>query len=299
MSQAAKNTSDKILRAIACQKTIRIVIARTSETVESLRVTHDAGPVGTIALGRAATAALLLSTMLKDRQQVGVQINGKGPLGELYAIADWSGRIRATVANPQVDLGADGGLDVSKAIGDGHLSVVKGLSEDAPYRGVVPLVTGQIGDDVAHYLLTSEQIHSAVALGERFNTEGVEAAGGFFIQALPGADDADVLKVIDRLNALPPIADCFRDGHDPEDLLERLADDAEILDQKAIDFTCPCTREEFARRLCMLGEDDLKQLTDELEVVDTQCHFCRTIYSFDREQVNALLYGARMYDQAD
>ena len=93
MSQAANNTSDGILRAIACQQTIRIVIARTSETVEALRVTHDAGPGGTVALGRAATAALLLSTMLKDRQQVGVQINGDGPLGEL-AIADWSGRPR-------------------------------------------------------------------------------------------------------------------------------------------------------------------------------------------------------------
>ena len=160
-------------------------------------------------------------------------------------------------------------------------------------------MTGQIGDDVAHYLLTSEQIHSAVAVGERLSAEGVEAAGGFFIQALPGADDAEVLKVIERLNELPSIADCFRDGLNPRDLLERLVDDAEILNETAVDFTCPCTREEFARRLCMLGEEDLKQLTAELEVVPTQCHFCRTIYSFDREQVNALLYGARMYDQAD
>ena len=284
---------------MACDKTVRIVIARTTGITEALRKANDAGPLGTIALGRVATAALLMSATLKDRQQVGVQINGDGPLGEVYAIADWTGRVRATVVDPHAQLQDGPATDLARGIGEGSFSVIKGLSEDAPYRGVVPLVTGGVAEDLAHYLLSSEQINSAVAIGELLTAEGVQASGGLFVQAMPGADDAQVSLLVERLETLPPIADCLSGGMTPKMIMDHLSDDSEVVSEGAVEFHCPCTREEFARRLCMLGEDELKKLTEELEVVDTECHFCRSIYSFDREQVNALIYGARMYDLAD
>jgi molecular chaperone Hsp33 len=299
MNENQEECDDVLVRAMALNKTVRLVIARTRDTCDALRRAHDAGPLGATALGRVATAAVLLSATLKDRQQVGVQVNGDGPLGELYAIADWTGRVRATVARPLAMTEDGTSVDLSAGVGEGSLSIIKGLSEDAPYRGVVPLVTGGIAEDLAHYLLSSEQVNSAVAIGERLGAEGVLAAGGLFIQAMPGADDSAMADLVQRLESLPPIAECFAQSMTAEMILERLCDDAEIVAQTPISYHCPCTREEFARRLCMLGEEELKDLTKELETVDAECHFCRTTYSFDQEQMNALIYGARMYDLAD
>ena len=138
-----------LTRALAYDQTIRVVVADTTALVERLRTVHDAGPVGTMALGRVATAALLLSAGLKERQQVGVQINSDGPMGEIYAIADWRGFVRATIGDPQVNVDMSQGLALGPTIGQGRITVTKKLSDEAPYRGVVPLVTGEIAEDLA------------------------------------------------------------------------------------------------------------------------------------------------------
>ncbi|MGC6417070.1 MAG: Hsp33 family molecular chaperone HslO [Bradymonadia bacterium] len=287
-----------VVRALAANKTIRIIAADTTRLVETLRKTHDAGPLATAAIGRVANAALLLSATLKDRQQVGVQINGDGPLGEAYAIADASGRVRATIRDPHAQ--TDGSNNrVGDGFGNGRLSVTKQLTDESPYRGIVNLVTGGVAEDLAHYLHTSEQIPSAVALGELLARDGVTHAGGLLVQALPDADDGVVGRLVERVEALPPIAEYLRDGGTPQSLVHDLMDDAEILEVRDILCHCPCTREQFARRLCTIGEAELEKLTEALEETVVECHFCRATYSFDREQIGALLYGARMYDEAD
>ena len=156
-----------------------------------------------------------------------------------------------------------------------------------------------IADDLAHYYLSSEQINSAVTIGERLVKTGVEVAGGFLIQAMPGADDGDVGRLIERLDRLPSIADLLSASASLEDMIQRIMPDAEIVAEQSVQLKCNCSREKFARRLCTLGADELTRLTEELDVTEVECHFCRTQYAFDREQVNALLYGARMYDEAD
>ncbi len=288
----------RLVRAMAAGQTIRLIAVDTTPLVEGLRVAHDAGPLGTLALGRVATAAALLSATLKDRQQVGVQVNGDGPLGETYAIADAEGRVRATVLHPRAQL-AEGSLELGAGFGSGRLSVTRQLSDESPYRGVVNLVTGQIAEDLAHYLLTSDQIPSAVSIGEILNSTGVSHAGGILVQAMPGAEEAVLGRLIERIEALPPIAETLRSGETPETVLKGLIEDAQVVEDRPLTFYCPCTREHFARRLCTLGEAELRRLTESLEETIVECHFCRTEYSFDAEQVGALLYGARMYDEAD
>ncbi|MEE2755320.1 MAG: Hsp33 family molecular chaperone HslO [Myxococcota bacterium] len=287
-----------LVRAIGGAQTIRLIAADTSGMVETLRTTHDCGPLGTMAIGRVASAAILLSATLKDRQQIGFQINGDGPLREAYAIADAGGRVRATISSPRAEPTGDE-LKVGSGFGQGRLSVTRQLTDEAPYRGIVQLVTGEVAEDLAHYLHTSEQIPSAVSLGEILDSSGVVAAGGLLVQALPGAEDSVLGPLIERIESLPPISEYFAGGGTPTALVSGLMDDVEILEKRAVNFVCPCTREQFARRLCTIGEDELRKLTESLEETVVECHFCRTEYTFDKEQIGALLYGARMYDEAD
>lgn len=292
-----KPQTDALVRGLALDGAVKFVVARTTDIARSLQTAHDAGPLAAMALGRTATAALMLAAGLKHQQQLGIQINGDGPLGEVYAIANADGAVRATVAEPKADTG---GLDLAAGVGMGRLAVIRRLDENAPaYRGLVPLTDGGIGADVAEYLLSSEQVASAVSVGERLGPEGLTDAGGFLVQALPDAPPELLQTLIERIQRLPPIGELLAGGLDLEGVLDRLFDAPRILARTDLSLVCPCTRETFAQKLCTLGSAELARLTDELEETVLECHFCRTEYIFDRAQMNALLYGARMYEQAN
>ncbi len=296
-SHPADAERDLLLRGLALGGAVKFVVARTTDLVTRLQADHDAGPLGAMALGRVSTAALMLAAGLKHKQQLGIQINGDGPLGEIYAIADADGTVRATVQNPRADTG---GLDLAAGIGMGRMTVIRRLEADAPaYRGVIPLVDGGVGADVAEYLLSSEQVASAVSVGERLGPKGVAQAGGFLVQALPDASPEILQTLIERIQRLPPIGDLLAGGLDLRGVLDRLFDAPQVLAQTELHYVCPCDREHFARKLCTLGSAELERMTAELEETVVECHFCRTRYIFDRDQMNALLYGARMYEQAN
>ena len=293
--------TDELVRGVALGGKVRVMAVRATEIARQLREIHDAGPWATMALSRAASALLLMGTTIKGRQQVGIQINGDGPLGEVYGLANAEGQVRVTVANPRASVKAQSGrVTLSNAIGFGRFAVIKKLADDQPpYRGVIPIVSGEIAQDLAEYYVSSEQIPSAVALGERMDAQGIDAAGGYVVQALPGADHDELETVLRRISALPPLGDLFAMGVSPAAILDRLFDDAEVLATTAVELHCPCTREQFARKLCTIGEAELRRLAEEDGEIVTECQFCRGTYAFDRAQINALLYGARMYDEAD
>ncbi len=283
---------DEVVRAVALDGTLRVVAARTTEVARALRCAHDPGPLGAVALSRLATATLLLGATAKGRQQVGIQINGDGPIGELYAIADPKGHVRATIGDPRVEGTLESGLE--PAIGMGRFTVIKRLdAESDAYRGVIPIVHGEIGRDLAEYLLSSEQIPSVVAVGEQIGPDGFGAAGGFLLQALPDADDASLEAVEAKISTLPPLGEIIAEG--PDALLTRLfGDDVEVMVRYPASMRCTCQRERYARVLVSLGVEELEQLIAEQEVTEAACQFCGTVYTFNREEMSALLYGARL-----
>ena len=70
-----------------------------------------------------------------------------------------SDRLRPARPSPRLQ------LNVGAAVGAGILSVVRSHpSYPEPFVGLVPIQTGEIGDDLAHYLADSEQLASAVAV---------------------------------------------------------------------------------------------------------------------------------------
>ncbi len=273
-----------LLRALGFGGRLRAVALDSSAIGRELVQRQDAGPLGAIALSRIASACVMMSAGLKARQQLSVQISHDGPLGELYAISDAQGRVRATVADPRLEAG-ETGLDLSAHLGAGRLVISRRLDEEPAYRGVVALEHRDLALDLAHYYNQSEQIPTAIALGEWLAPQGLEAAGGVLIQALPGALTEDLLQVESRLQALSPLSEKLRDGIRPEEIIDQLLDEPVIILKSRPYFYCGCDLKAFEGHLRSLGVEDLHLLAEEQGEARLLCHFCGAEYIFSKENL--------------
>lgn len=288
--------ADHLVRLITRDGTLRAVAAETTLLVEECRHRQQTDPTATVALGRVATAAALMGGLLKGEQRLALIIEGSGPLKRLQAETDARGRVRATLKEPVADLPPrQGRFDVAGAVGQaGFLHVVKDLGLKEPYRGMVQLATSEIGEDLAYYLATSEQIPSTVALGVELDRDmRVVAAGGFLLQMLPGGDPALIEQLEARLAHLPPTTTLLRQGVAPAAILERLLEGIETtnLGQIPLEFACTCSRQQVAGVLKLLGPAELDEiLTDQGETTVT-CDFCKEPYRFERAELEEIRGG--------
>ncbi len=285
---------DYLIRATAYEGKVRAFAVRTTGIVEELRRRHQTTPTATAALGRTATAALMMGIMLKGEEKLTVQVKGGGPIGQIVADSNAHGEVRGYVDNPGVDLPLNsiGKLDVAGAVGtDGFLYVIKDLGLKEPYRGSIPIVSGELGEDFTYYFAKSEQTPSAVALGVLVDVDyTVKTAGGFIIQLLPGLTDEEIAQIEKELAALPPITSLLDRGDRLEDILATLLPGAEVLERRDdIRFQCKCSRERVEQTLISLGRHELQQILEEDGKAEIVCHFCNEAYRFNREDLEAIL----------
>jgi molecular chaperone Hsp33 len=285
---------DVLVKAMAQDEPVLVVALVDTETVEKARVLHDTFPTATAALGRTMSAALLLSSLLKDGQKVIVQVAGDGPLHGVVAEADAQCRVRSYIKQPHVHLGLkDGKLDVGRAIGKGFFNVIKDLGLRDYYQGSVPLQTGEIATDLAYYLKNSEQIPAAVSLGVYVETDNAaRASGGFMIQSLPGAGDEVIDYLEDRLKRVRQVSTMIREGLGPEQIIEEaLGLPFKILEEKAVRYYCHCTRGRVLDAIASIGRQDIEDLIKKDETVQVQCEFCKTEYPVARAELEVLIKG--------
>ncbi len=290
---------DYVLVATGREGRVLAYAAYTSSLVSELQRRHQTWPVTTAALGRVATMGALFTPTLKhENHQVTLQIQGDGPAGKIVVVATGSGTVRGYVDNPFVDLplNAIGKLDVGEAVGhEGSLYVVKDLGLREPYRGSVPLVSGEIGEDFAYYFVMSEQVPSAVAVGVLVAPDlSVLAAGGILIQMMPDATSDDIAIVERRVAELPQVTSLLHAGEMPEDLLVHiLGGDVKILAKHPIRFACTCGKERLGRILLSLGKQELTEMVEEQGQAELICHFCGGKYLFDRDELQTLCDAAK------
>jgi molecular chaperone Hsp33 len=290
--------SDYLVRTISEDGTVRALAAVTTSTVERARRRHGTAPTATAALGRTLTAAGLLGATLRDGQTVMVRVLGDGPLGGVLASSDAAGAVRGYVANPEVHLPPTpaGKLDVGAAVGRGTLHVTVDLGMRAPYHGSVPLVSGEIGEDLASYLVISHQIPSVVALGVLVSREErVLAAGGLIVQLLPGANGAIARRLEARAQQLPTITSMISSGRSPEDIVAEALGDLPIrlVERKVVRFRCRCSLARVRGMLALLGEQELRDILKEQGQVEVRCNFCARRYALDAQQVEGLIREMR------
>jgi molecular chaperone Hsp33 len=276
-----------MIRILTLDGAIRVTVAETTALVEEVRQRQQTDPTATVAVGRVATAAALMGSLLKGDQRIGLTVEGNGPLRRIQAETDAHGRVRATVKVPLADLPpCDGRYNVAGAVGHaGFLHVVKDLGLKEPYRGMVQLVSSEIAEDLAHYFTTSEQTPSSVALGVELGPQGeVIAAGGFLVQLMPDTDDALADRLAEKLGTLPPTTTLLRQGLSPEAIAERLLHDFpyRTLGTIPLSFACSCSQQQTLSLLRMLGADELDQLIKNAGDAQVTCEYCKETYTVDR-----------------
>lgn len=287
---------DYIIRGASLDESIRFFSCITTEMVEEARRIHDCSPVSIAALGRMLTAASMMGIMLKsDKDTVTLQINGKGPAGNIVVISDNTGNAKGYITNNNVELmhHENGKLDVGRAVGvDGVLTVIKDLGMKEPYVGQIPIISGEIGDDISSYFATSEQTPTAVGVGVLVEVDGhVAASGGFIIQLMPEADEAAIAKLEERLGGIRSVTDMVNSGLDAAGMMKEILGDIEfkVYEEKEIAYKCNCSKERLERALISIGKKELDEIIEDQGNAELVCHFCNSKYHFNRDELTELL----------
>ena len=288
--------ADQIIRVLAKNAPVKASVITARDMVERARQIHRTLPVATAALGRTLMAASMMGNQLKeDNGSVTLRIKGDGPLGGITAVADSAGNARGYVLNPAVDLPLKGPakLDVGSAVGrDGSLTVIKDLNLKEPYVGTVPLVSGEIAEDITSYFAESEQIPTACALGVLVDVDqSVLCAGGYLIQLLPGADDAAISAIERGIARVGPVTEALRGGLDARGLVEQVLSEFELeeLSAEPVEYRCYCSRDRVTRALISMGREELEALLREQGKAELTCQFCDKVYHYTKEELEALL----------
>ncbi|MHB9105931.1 MAG: Hsp33 family molecular chaperone HslO [Armatimonadota bacterium] len=289
---------DTLLRAIAADGQVRAFAVNATRLCERARKVQDSLPAATAALGRVLSATAMLAATIKEGERVSIRIEGDGPIEAIFAQGWPDGRVRGYLRNPKVNPPSRGvKLDVGRAVGkNGQLYVIRDLGMQEPYVGRVDLQTGEIGDDLAYYFLTSEQQPSAVGLGVQVQPDNsVSAAGGFIIQPLPGADPEVIDRLEENIRQAPSPSEMIIELRAPEKILDVLLKGMnwQPLEETHPRFYCGCTRAKSRRALRALTIEDLEHTLQEQEPVQVSCDFCGRNYTFEMDEISELLEDKR------
>lgn len=287
--------TDYIIKGMAAKNQISVISAITKGTVETARALHQTSPVATAALGRLMTAAAMMGTQLKGESDLlTLQIKGSGPLGGIVVTTNSNSEVKGYVYNPEVELPLNqaGKLDVSEALGLGIMTIIKDIGLKKPYMGQTHLVSGEIAEDLTYYFATSEQVPSVVALGVLIDRDGtVKQSGGFILQLLPDAEEYLIDKLEDNLSKMPPVTSLLDKGYLPEDILKIVLGDMELDIHEKVEtkFSCNCTKERVEKALISVGKKDIKEMIEDGETIELNCHFCSKKYNFTIDELVEIL----------
>lgn len=284
---------DHLVRIITKTGNLRGIACSATSLVQEACRRHRTSPTASVALGRALAGGALMGALVKGDQRVALKFEGNGPIRKILVEAQADGGVCGYPGNPEADLPPRGNrFDVAGLLGRaGLLTVTKDLRIKEPYTGTVQLMTSGIGEDLAYYLTESEQIPSAVGVGVLLGRDlKVEAAGGFLVQALPPAEEAEIEGVTSRIAGMPSIAERVRREHGPEEILTYLFRDVpfDVLEKRPVFFQCRCSLQRMQAALVALGPEGIASLAQEEETITVRCEFCGETYRFERDNLKTL-----------
>ena len=285
-----------LVRMISDDGQLIMMAVDSTNIVTEMHSIHGTSKVCSAALGRLLTAASLMGSSLKGKDDsLTVKINGNGPCGTVLAVSDSSGNVRGYIgdANIKLPLNDKGKLDVRGAVGtDGMLTVIKDLGLKEPYIGQVPIVSGEIAEDITSYFAISEQTPTVCALGVLVDpdTENIICSGGFIIQLLPTALDDTIDKIEKDLESIKPVTTYLFEGKTPEGICREVLPSftLEKLDDAQVDYRCTCSKDRVTKALIATGKDGLSEMAQD-ETTEVVCNFCNKKYRFSREEILSLM----------
>lgn len=283
---------DRLIKGISTDGHLKISVVKTTDVVKAAREKHNLSLLNTVLLGRALTATMLMASELKGEERIKMRIEGKGPVGLLVAEANRVGEVRGYVQNPQLELDySQPDVQLGDGLAVGVMTLSKTLYNEAePRNSSIELVKGNITDDVAYYMVQSEQVPSAVLLDVGVNENGeVTEAGGLLIQRMPEAPEGAIEKLQQKMLQFDSINQMLSNGQYIDDIMEKAMSPIKVkeLDRQPVDFFCRCNRKRFIKALAMLNYEDLKEISDEGQ--ELVCHFCNERYSVTQQEIEDLL----------
>ncbi|MCD1261867.1 Hsp33 family molecular chaperone HslO [Paenibacillus athensensis] len=285
--------NDYLIRGTAMEGRVRVLGVSSTGLTGELHRRHGTTPTAIAALGRSAAAALMMGAMLKGEEKLTVQIKGGGPIGQIVVDANAKGQVRGYVDNPGVDLplNARGKLDVAGAVGtEGFLNIIKDLGLKDPYRGSVPIISGELAEDFTYYFAKSEQTPSVVALGVLVDLDyTIKAAGGIVIQVLPGLSDAEITQIESMVSYLASITSLLGSGQTLEEIIRHVLPAVQIMERTPVEFRCKCSRERVEQTLFSLDKTELRDMLAEDGHAEVVCHFCNETYRFDGDDLQQMI----------
>ena len=290
---------DYLVRGMTMDGFVKVVAIRSTDIVRRAAQIHGTTPNATAAFGRALTAASMMGNMQKvEDGSMTLQIRGGGPIGTITCVSDPVGNVRGYVTEPRVPLVEKypGKLDVGSTVGiDGSLTVIRDLQMKEPYVGSVPMISGEIGDDITAYFAQSEQTPTACALGVLVDTDcSVKVAGGYLLQLLPGAPGEVIDALEDGIKRAGAVTKMLEAGMTPEDILGQVCGSLGVvfMETTEVEYKCYCSRERVESALISLGRKELTEIADEGEAFPVECQFCDTVYKFTPDDIRTLIENA-------
>ncbi len=275
---------------IATAEGVRIYAITTKNLVQEAADRHHTSHLATAALGRAMSGALMLAATMKDGERILLKLKGDGPMGEVVAEAQGTS-VRGYVGEPDVFMPLKNGkLDIGGALGQGTITLTRYLQNGESFTGHAELADGEIATDITNYLYMSEQTPSSVALGVLVDKDGkVLAAGGYFIQAMPGCDEEVLEKLGNNVAVTPYVTQLLELGYTPEKIIEVLARGLEfdIKESMPVKFSCGCSKDKILNMLAALRQDDIDYLTEQPDT-EVHCQYCNKVYHFSSEELKQL-----------
>lgn len=282
-----------MVRGIDRESNFRFFGANTTLLVNDACRRHQTTPVASAALGRTLTANVMMGGMLKnDDDRVSIIIKGDGPIGGIITEANGHGEVKGYVYHPQIEshLNYLGKLDVGGAVGNANMTVVKDLGMKEPYSGQVPMLTGEIAEDLTYYFAVSEQTNSVVILGVLVDVDySIKQAGGIIIQVLPDATEEAITALEEKLKDFGTLTERMEKGQSIEYVIEQLLGKVEYMDSMPISFACDCSKDRMERALISVGKKDLHEMMVEDGQAELVCPFCNDKYLFDREELQDIV----------
>lgn len=287
---------DRLIKGITEDGHFRVAVVKTTDVIKEAQQRHHLSLLSTVILGKAMTATMLLASELKKEERIQLRMDGNGPLIHVTAEANSLGEMRGYVGNPDAELDYnDPTITIGDGIGLGVLTFTKVLYNEAePRTSAIQLVNGDVNSDVAHYLVQSEQIPSAVILDVGISETGeLTHAGGLLLQTLPGAPEGQIDMLQERLASFPPLDQMFEDGVYIDEIMKKAISPIVVkeLERKPVDFFCRCSRERFLDALSMLSVNDLKEMEGETQEIT--CHYCNNREEISKEEIAKLIAEAQ------
>jgi molecular chaperone Hsp33 len=285
--------SSQWIKCIATHGNIRGVALEASELIQELVNLHGVKGDVAQALGESVLGALMFASYCKSGERVNLNIRSSAFIAQSLTDAYPDGTVRGYVVEREFKPGQVDTTENFGPWGDGLLSVLRTKTgeRERPYIGTVPLVTGYLAKDLTFYWLQSEQIPSAVGIAVKVDGDKVIAAGGFLVQAMPGATAEELLEIEQHINEIQSLAGRLTTDSDPVRLLSQIFQSTAfiLLEEKPLRFQCQCSLERVERALTLVGVTELQDMLETQKGASIRCDFCTKQYIFDAKRLAQLI----------